>query len=313
MKLFVQIPCLNEAETLGLVLEAIPEKIKGIDSIEVLVVDDGSTDKTIEVAKAHGVKHFIRHVGNRGLARSFQEGILYGLEHGADIVVNTDGDNQYPSHQISELVQPILSHQAEIVVGDRQVDTIDHFSGFKKLLQKVGSRVVNIAAGTDIPDAASGFRAYSREALMQLNIMTRFSYCMETIIQAGNKQLAIVSIPITTGPKLRESRLFKSTHQHVYRSAMAIIRSYVMYRPYLIFTTLGTVLLLGGSTTFVRYWILWLTGNRGGHLQSLLFGAVLLTGAFVCYMLGVLADLTRINRILLEKNLEETRRRLYQR
>jgi len=210
MKLFVQIPCLNEEATLPLVLKSIPDDVPGIDEIHVLVIDDGSTDRTVEVAREHGVVHFVRHARNMGLARSFSDGLDYAFRHGADVVVNTDGDNQYPQEMIAELVQPILRGEAEIVVADRQTASIAHFSAFKKTMQRFGSWVVNRAAGTTLPDAASGFRAYSREAAIRLNVVTRFSYCMETIIQAGYKRLAIMSIAVETNPKTRESRLFKN-------------------------------------------------------------------------------------------------------
>lgn len=202
MKLIIQIPCLNEEETLPLVFEKMPKKIKGIDVIETLIIDDGSTDKTVEVAKKLGVNHIIHHAQNRGLAKSFEDGVDAALRLGADIVVNTDGDNQYPQEMIGELVQPILDGSAEIVVADRQTHKIEHFSTFKKYLQRIGSKVVNQAADTKIPDAASGFRAYSRSSLMEINIITDFSYCMETIIHAGRKRIPIVSVPVKTNPKI---------------------------------------------------------------------------------------------------------------
>lgn len=308
MKVIVQIPCLNEEETLPLVLESIPRKIKGVDSLEIMVIDDGSTDKTIEVAKQHGVDHFIIHKRNMGLARSFQDGINRALELGADIVVNTDGDNQYPQERIPDLIKPILDGKAEIVVADRQTRQIAHFSPLKKLLQRVGSYMVNRAAGTDLPDAASGFRAYSRLSLLRLNIITSFSYCMETIIQAGNKRLAITSIPIETNPKLRESRLFKNMWQHVFMSMSAIIRAYIMYKPRVVFSTLSIFFLVVGLVPFVRYLVLVADGTAEGHLQSLIVGAVLLFIAFLSMVLGIVADLTHINRILLEESLEHTKR-----
>lgn len=309
MKLVVQIPCLNEEETLPLVLNSIPKKISGVDDIIVLIIDDGSTDRTVEVAKQHGVKHFVRHAGNMGLGRSFHDGVERALELGADIIVNTDGDNQYPQERIADLVQPILAGQADIVIADRQTQKIAHFSPFKKLLQRVGSAIVNKAAGTDLPDAASGFRAYSKEATLVLNTITRFSYCMETIIQAGNKKLAIASIAVETNPKLRESRLFKSMHEHVYKSAAAIIRAYIMYKPYVIFGWLGGGLAVIGIIPFARYVYLTLTeGSAGGHLQSLILGSILLIAAFLCFVLNIVADLIRINRILIEQNLEHTKR-----
>ena len=307
MKVFVQIPCLNEESTLPLVLKTIPKSIPGVDVLEVLIIDDGSTDRTIEVAKKHGVKHFVRHTRNMGLARSFHDGINYALEHGADIVVNTDGDNQYPQERIPDLVQPILDGKADIVVADRQTQKIAHFSPMKKLLQRFGSWIVNKAAGTDIPDAASGFRAYSKKSLLRLNIITRFSYCMETIIQAGNKGLAITSVPVTTNPKTRESRLFKSTYQHVLKSSLAIIRSFIMFKPYAIFMWLGFILGLLGLIPFVRFLILTWTGASGSHLQSLLLGSVLMVGSFLSFALAVISDLIRTNRTLIEDQLERTK------
>ncbi len=309
MKLVVQIPCLNEEETLPLVLQTIPRRIEGIDEIVVLVIDDGSTDRTVDVARQHGVTHFVRHARTQGLARSFQDGVNYALSIGADIVVNTDGDNQYPQQRIGDLVQPLVAGTADIVIADRQVHLVEHFSRAKVALQKLGSRVVNRAAGTQLPDAASGFRAYSRESLMRLNTVTRFSYCMETIIQAGNKNLKIDSLPVVTNPKTRESRLFKNTRQHVMKSSLAIVRSYVMYKPYVIFGWAAAWFALLGVVPFVRYAVLQAVGNTGhGHVQSLLVGSVLLIVSFLCVMLGVVADLIRTNRILLENTLEHTRR-----
>jgi glycosyltransferase involved in cell wall biosynthesis len=313
MKLVVQVPCLNEEETLPLVLSSIPKQIDGVDEIIVVIIDDGSTDRTIEVAREHGVTHFVRHRRNMGLGQSFHDGVSYALQLGADIVVNTDGDNQYPQERIDDLVQPIIKGQADIVIADRQTQTIEHFSPLKKLLQRFGSRIVNLAAGTDLPDAASGFRAYSRESLMHLNTITRFSYCMETIIQAGNKRLAITSIPITTNPKTRESRLFSSMWEHVLKSGMAIVRAYIMYKPYIIFTALGVVLLVLGLIPFVRYGILIIQNDSGNHLQSLLLGSILLIGAFLSFALGVIADLIRTNRVLIETNLEHTKRARFKR
>ena len=287
-----------------MVLSSIPKKIEGVDEIIIVVIDDGSTDKTVEVAKAHGVKHFVRHPARRGLGRSFHDGMNKALELGADILVNTDGDNQYPQEKIGELMRPILDGKADIVVADRQTHTIAHFSPFKKFLQRLGSRIVNMAATTNVPDAASGFRAYSRETLYKLNPTTSFSYCMETIIQAGNKGLAISSIPITVNPKTRESRLFKSTGEHVYKSASAIVRSFIMYRPYVIFVSLGSTLLALGAIPFIRYGYFFLRHEHGSHLQSLLLGSILLIGSVLSFVLGVIADLVRVNRILAEQDLE---------
>lgn len=308
MKLVVQIPCLNEEQTLPLVLKTIPKKIKGITEIVIVIIDDGSTDQTVEVAKKHGVSHFVRHPQRMGLARSFHDGVDYALSIGADIVVNTDGDNQYPQERIGDLVQPILDGKAEIVIGDRQTHTIEHFSPLKKFFQRIGSGVVNKAAGTNLPDAASGFRAYSRESLYRLNIVTSFSYCMETIIQAGNKRIPIASIKVKTNPKTRESRLFKNMWQHMFKSGSAIARSYIMYRPHLIFISLGSVLLAGGLIPFIRYIILYIGDDRGDHIQSLLLGAVLIFASIVAFALAIIADLTRTNRTLLEDILERTKR-----
>lgn len=303
MKLVVQIPCLNEEATLGSVLSSIPTTIDGCDSIEIVVIDDGSTDNTIAVAEEHGVTTIIRHRSTRGLAEAFRSGVDYALTHGADILVNTDGDNQYPQAEIPALVAPIVSGRADIVIGDRQTHKIAHFSRGKKLLQKIGSRVVNQAAGTKIPDAASGFRAYSRTALLKLNLVTKFSYTMETIIQAGYKRLAIESVRIKTNPKTRESRLFKSTPEHVLKSAAAITRSFLMYKPYSFFGTLGAVLGLAGLIPFIRYITFSLLGVPGELIQSLLLGVSLLTASLLAFALGVIADLIRINRQLIEDGL----------
>ncbi|MGR0320241.1 glycosyltransferase [Agromyces sp. ZXT2-3] len=311
MKVFVQIPCLNEEETLPAVLKSIPREIPGVDEVEILVIDDGSTDRTVEVAKELGVTHFVRHARNMGLARSFADGVDYALLHGADIVVNTDGDNQYPQERISDLVQPIIERRAEVVVADRQTQKVEHFSRFKKVMQRFGSWVVNKAAGTDLPDAASGFRAYSKESLIRLNVVTRFSYTMETIIQAGYKRLAITSVPIETNPKTRESRLFKNIWQHMALSGSAIVRAYLMYRPYIVFATLGAILAVLALIPFVRYLTLLALEVQGDHIQSLLIGAILATGALLSFALGVIADLTRINRSLSEDSLDLLKRQRY--
>ena len=311
MKLIIQIPCLNEEETLASVLETIPTHIEGIDEIEILIIDDGSTDRTVEVAHAHGVHHVISHTARMGLARSFRDGVDYAMSHGADIVVNTDGDNQYPQARIGDLVAPILAGTADIVIGDRQTHTIEHFSVFKKVMQRFGSWVVNRAAGTELPDAASGFRAYSRYALYRLNVVTQFSYTMETIIQAGNKSLAIASVEIDTNAKTRESRLFNNMFEHMIRSGQAILRSYVMYRPWSVFAALGTVLGGLGVIPFVRYAILLAEGDEGNHYQSLMIGTLLLIGAALSLALGVLSDLSKTNRILSEDQLFRIKEQQY--
>lgn len=310
MKLIIQIPCYNEEATLPLVFEKIPRKIKGIKEIETLIIDDGSTDNTVQVAKQLGVDHIVHHSKNRGLAKSFEDGINTALKLGADIVVNTDGDNQYPQEMIPELVKPIIERKAEIVIADRQTHKIDHFSTLKKFLQKFGSKVVNMAAGTEIPDAASGFRAYSKQALLEINIITDFSYCMETIIHAGQKRIPLASVPVKTNPKTRESRLFKTTRQHVVRSASAIVRSYTMHKSFKVFSIIATALLMLGAIPFVRYAWLFFTSDAaiGDHLQSLIFGAVLIIVGVLFIVLGVVADLIKINRKLLEDTLEKLKR-----
>lgn len=308
MKLVVQIPCLNEAQSIEQVIKTIPKKIAGVDEIVILVVDDGSDDDTVAIAKRLGVKHFVSHSQRMGLARAFHDGIDAALALGADIVVNTDGDNQYPSERIGDLVQPIIDGKAEIVIADRQTHTIAHFSWAKKQLQKVGSWIVNKAAGTNVPDAPSGFRAYSRDALLRLSVITRFSYTMETIIQAGNKGIPIVSIPVTTNPKTRESRLFKSTGQHVLKSAQAITKSFVMYRSHLIFIPIGVFFLAVGLIPFARY--LWLVAfnHDGMHLQSLILGLVLLMASLISFALAIIADLLKTNRALHEDTLERLKK-----
>jgi glycosyltransferase involved in cell wall biosynthesis len=311
MKLVIQVPCLDEEQTLPLVFADMPAHIPGVDEIEYLVIDDGCTDGTVEVARRLGVRCFVHHTRTMGLGQSFQDGATKALEMGADILVNTDGDHQYPSDRIPDLVAPIVHGLADIVVADRQTHKIEHFSPAKKKLQRIGSRVVNIAASTELPDAASGFRAYSRESLIGLNLVTKFSYTMETIIQAGNKRMKIVSIPIDTNPKTRESRLFRSTPEHVARSAATILRAYVMYRPLMFFVSLGTLLFLVGLIPFVRFLVLLETSNSGGvsrHIQSLLVGGVLVLGSFITFSLGVLADLIRINRSLIEDSLVQQKR-----
>lgn len=308
MKLCIQIPCLNEEKTLPLVLKDIPKHIPGIDVIQIVVIDDGSTDNTIGVAKELGVTEFVCHPRRQGLAQSFQDGILRCLELGADIVVNTDGDNQYPSQDIPRLIEPILKGRADIAIADRQVQKIAYFSPFKKLLQRIGTWVLNQAAGTNLPDGPSGFRAYSRETAIKLNVVTRFSYAMETIVQAGQRGLAIESITITVNPKTRESRLFNSNFEHVRRSGGAIFRAFVMYRPYALFLTTSLILGALALVPFGRFIWQVFEGNSRGHVQSLIFGAVLMTGAIMSLVLGVIADLIRINRQLHEKSLELARK-----
>ncbi len=315
VKLVVQIPCLDEADTLPMVFENMPRRIPGIDSIEFLVIDDGSRDGTADVASRLGVQHIVRHTRNMGLGQSFHDGALKALGLNADILVNTDGDNQYPSDMIPELIRPIQEGRADIVIADRQTHTIEHFSPTKKFLQRFGSRVVNLVAGTDLPDAASGFRAYSREALMRLNPTARFSYCLETIIQAGNKRLAITSVPVTTNEKTRESRLFATTTEHVVKSALIILRAYIMYKPMMLFTSISSVLFALALVPFVRFLVLLEWGHNSAglhHIQSLIAGTVLAIAAVLFFALGVIADLIRINRTLTEDSLEQQKRERFQ-
>lgn len=313
MKVFIQIPCLNEETTLPLVFKTMPKSLPGVDEVEYLIIDDGSTDKTIAVAKKLGVKHIVKHPYNMGLARSFRDGIDYALGHGADIVVNTDGDNQYPQERIADLVKPIVDGEADIVIGDRQTHQIAHFSRFKKFMQRFGTSVVNAAADTKLPDAPSGFRAYSRSALYRLNVITQFSYTMETIIQAGNKRLHTVSVPVDTNEKTRESRLFKSSFQHMRKSGSAIVRSYIMFKPVQVFGWLGGVILVLGLIPFIRYafFAVFIHDGARGHLQSLILGITLLVTGLLSLALGVIADLLRTNRILMEDVLERVKHMEY--
>jgi glycosyltransferase involved in cell wall biosynthesis len=314
MKLVIMIPCLNEESTLPLVVATIPKKITGIDEIEILVINDGSTDKTVLVAKQLGIKHFINHAKNRGLALSLRDGIRGALEMGADILVLTDGDNQYPQERIPDLVRPIIDGQADTVIANRQVQTIEHFSPTKKFLQRFGTFVMNSAAGTKIPDSTSGFRAYTKEAAIKLNLIGRFNFAMETTLQASNKRMGIGTINIRTNPKTRESRLFKSNWEHVRKSGVALINAYVMYQPLMIFMTLGVILLIAGFIPFAHFIAVYFTTkNPFGphHLQSLIVGTVLLNASFISFILGIIANLIGINRSLIEDVLEEQRRARY--
>jgi glycosyltransferase involved in cell wall biosynthesis len=309
MKLFVQIPCLNEEKTLPDVLKTIPKKVAGFDSVDILIINDGSTDKTVEVAKKHGVKHFVHHRTNRGLARSFTDGLDYSLSHGADVIVNTDGDNQYPQADIPKLTEPILDGTADIVIGDRQTATIVHFGFVKKTMQRFGSWVVNKAAGTNVPDTVSGFRAYSKEAALKMNIVNSFSYCTESIIHAGRNRMAIVSVPVTTNPPTRKSRLFKNMWQHMFKSGKVIAKSYFMHEPLKVFVVPGVSLLLISLIPFFRYLILTIGElDPGQHVQSLLLGVALFTAGLLFCVLGIIADLIKTNRIISENNLERIKK-----
>ena len=308
MKLIVQIPCYNEEATLPATVAEIPRRIEGIDSVEILVIDDGSTDGTVEAARRAGVDHVVQHRANKGLARSFARGIEASLRRGADIIVNTDGDNQYAGRSIPELVRPIVEGRADVVVGDRQTDNIPHFSPLKKWLQRSGSRLVRYLSGLAIPDAVSGFRAYSREAALRLNVLSDFSYTIESLIQAGRSGMAVVSVPVETNPKTRESRLFRSLPGFLWKQMLTMVRSYTMYRSLRVFAALGMVLLLIGLVPVVRFLIYFALGEGEGKIQSLILGSVFITLGYVTFTSALLADATAMNRRLLEQTLETVRR-----
>ncbi len=301
MKLIIQIPCLNEEETLALTLSELPKQIDGVDEIETLIIDDGSTDNTIQVAKDSGANHIVKFTNNKGLAEAFNAGIDACLKLGADIIVNTDGDNQYSAGDIEELIQPIMKHEADIVIGDRQVSNIQHFSFTKKKLQLLGSWVVKHVSNTEVPDATSGFRALSQEAALRMNVITKFSYTLETIIQAGKKNLAVAHIPIKTNEKLRDSRLFKSIPSYLKRSVLTIFRIYTMYEPLRTFIRIGGVIFGAGFLVSLRYlYLKFIMDSGAGHIQSLILGAVLLMIGFQVMMIGLVADLIGGARRLME-------------
>lgn len=308
MKLIIQIPCYNEEETLPATIRDLPRSIEGVDQVEFLVIDDGSTDRTLEVARDLGVDHIVRNIRNKGLARTFMVGIDACLRLGADVVVNTDGDNQYSGHDIPKLIAPIVEGLAEFVVGDRQTDRIEHFSPFKKKLQKFGSRVVRFLSETDVPDTVSGFRAMSREAALQMNIVSPFSYTIETIIQAGKKHLAVTSVPVETNEKIRESKLFKSLWQFVLYQAATIIRIYTMYQPLRVFFFTACLFILLGLIPSFRFLFYYITGDGTGHIQSLILSAILLIVGFQIFVIGLVADVISFNRRLIEEALVRIRR-----
>ena len=301
MKLIIQIPCLNEAETLGVALAELPKEIPGIDTIEVLIIDDGSTDDTVKVAREHGVTHVVGFRTNQGLARAFMLGLQSCLERGADIIVNTDADNQYCGADIEKLVRPILERRADFVIGARPIETTQHFSWLKRRLQSLGSRVVRIASGTNVADAPSGFRAMTRDVALRLNVFNSYTYTLETIIQAGRSNIRVMSVPVRTNPDMRPSRLVKSVGSYVGKSLSTIVRIFATYRPMLFFWLLGGLFTLAGLASGIRFLIYVAIGAGTGHVQSVIFTAMCITLGFLLFMLGFIADLMATNRRLLER------------
>jgi glycosyltransferase involved in cell wall biosynthesis len=309
VKLIIQIPCLNEESTLASTVADLPREVDGVDEVELLVVDDGSTDRTVEVARECGVDHIVRLANNRGLAAAFQAGLDASLKLGADIVVNTDADNQYRGADVAKLVAPILAGEADIVVGDRQVDGIEHFSRSKKALQRIGSWVVRKLSETEIADATSGFRAYNREAALGLLVVDNFTYTLESLIQAGKMRVAVGQAEIGVNPQTRESRLFRTTGAYVRRNAISILRIYARYEPLRVFASAGAVvavLALGAWMPFLLDWIL--NGDSDGHVQSLILGAVLFISALQLFALGVIGDLLAGQRVMTQRVFERVRR-----
>lgn len=290
MKLIIQIPCYNEEKTLPITFRDLPKEIAGIDTLEYLIIDDGSKDRTVEIAKELGIHHIVKLPNNRGLAKAFMAGLDACLSLGADIIVNTDGDNQYNGHDIEALVTPILKGVADVVVGDRQTDTIGHFSPLKKRLQKFGSWVVRRASSSNVIDTTSGFRAYSRDAAMKINVISEYSYTLETIIEAGRRKAAIYNVPIGTNEQLRESRLFKNMWSYMKRSGSTIIRTYSMYRPLKVFLSTGIIMLLIGTVIGLRFLYFYLMNQGVGHIQSLILSAILIMTGFQLGVFGLLAD-----------------------
>jgi glycosyltransferase involved in cell wall biosynthesis len=308
MKLIVQIPCFNEAEQLPGTLADLPRAVDGFDTVQWLIVDDGSTDDTIDVARAHGVDHIVRLPNNKGLAAGFQAGLDACLKLGADVIVNTDADNQYQGGEVAKLVRPILEGRADMVIGDREVQGIEHFSWLKKHLQQLGSWVVRQASSTRVPDTTSGFRAYNREAAIQLLVVSKFTYTLETIIQAGKQLVAIEHVPIRTNPKTRESRLFPSMGAYVRRNAISIFRIYAQYEPLRVFWSLAAAIGLAALGVWIRFAVAYAEGGGKGHVQSLILGAVLFIAAVVLWALGVIGDLLAAQRVMIQRTFERVRR-----
>lgn len=309
VKLIVQVPCYNEEDTLPLVLRAIPKSIPGVDVIETQVVDDGCTDGTVRVGRECGVTHVVSYGGNRGLAEAFRQGMENAREQGADILVNTDGDNQYRSEDIPRLVEPILKGAADMVIGDRQVARNPHFSPVKKFLEWLGTRVTRCLAGAEVRDAVSGFRAYNRRAMFEINVISDFSYVLDTTVQAAAKKLRILHVPIETNSPTRPSRLFRTASQHVKRSGGELIRLYSLYQPFRTFLGLAAVFILIGLYPVIRFLYFFFAGERGGHVQSLIFGTIFFIIGFQFLGLGILGEHLRINRKLTEEILLKLKKR----
>lgn len=300
MKLVIQIPCYNEEKSLPVTLADLPKHINGVDEIEVLIINDGSTDKTVQTAKEHGIKHIVEMPHNCGLAKAFVAGINSSLALGADIIVNTDADNQYCASDIEKLIQPILNSEADIVIGSRPVSQIEHFSPLKKLLQRLGSCVMRMVSSTSVEDAPSGFRAFSRNAALQLNVFDNYTYTLETIIQARAKGLQLVCVPISVNPDLRESKLVKNMFDYIRRSVFTMLRMFIIYRPFRFFSILAGLFLFIGMLIGVRFLWYYMGGNGTGHIQSLILSAILIITGVQVGVIGVLSELLAINRKLLE-------------
>ncbi len=300
MKLIIQIPCLNEEESLPKTLQDLPKQIPGISSIEILIIDDGSTDRTVAVAKQYGAHHIVHFTKQRGLARAFGAGLDASLKAGADIIVNTDADNQYKGEDIARLVHPILQGKADMVIGNRDIENVEQFSWLKKRLQRLGTKVVRHLSGTNIADATTGFRAYSREAAMKLNIISEYTYTLESLIQAEHKNLAIANITISTNRVERKSRLFRSIPEYIKRSVMTIVRIYSMFNPFKLFVTMGSFVIMIGMLIGCRFLFYYLMGQGGGKIQSLILAAALFIIGFQILIIGLVADLISANRRLIE-------------
>lgn len=300
MKLIIQIPCYNEAETLEIALNDLPKHIDGIDTIEYLIINDGSKDNTMEVARNWGVHYIVDLKRNKGLAKGFMAGLDACLRNGADIIVNTDADNQYNGDDIEKLVRPIIEGKTDIVIGERPIDETEHFSPLKKKLQHFGSFVVRKASKSDIPDAPSGFRAYSKEAAMRLNVVNEYTYTLETIVQAGRSKIAMESVPIRTNGELRPSRLFNSMFGYVKKSMLTILRAFMMYRPLMVFSVIGGIIFTLGLAVGIRFLVFYFGGTGMGHIQSLILASTLMLLGFQTFIVGLLADIISANRKILE-------------